>query len=975
MNFRPIKHLLFVLSLLFTVSSGLAQPTILGINITGPSPTNDPSLQWNVVFSEPVAGVTQSNFTLNAAGTAGTIGAVAPVAGNQTWTVTVDGVTGTGTLGVDLSNPAGITGGSGALADTAVGDVYQVDNTQPRVVSITRIDATPTSATRVSFAVLFDEPVYNVGTINFAPSGTLSGTPDSVSTADNLTWVVTVSGISGSGTIGLDLTDTSSIIDAAGNPLFSDFIGGEQYDIDQTGPQLVCITRLDANPTSATTVRFLVEFDEPTTGVQISNFTISGAGTTGNISAVDPGLTPETWIVTVDTITGQGTLGVDLTDPTGIVDGFGNTTTSTGASCEFYDVDLVAPEIVAIVAADASPTSSTTVNFFIIYNEPVTNPALSDLTLILNGVTGTISGIVTSGNQTTVTVTGVSGAGSLCLQANAPTTITDLTGNLVSNVPFSGGCYVICNDAPQVIDSFPADGETTVTTADFIGWVQPAANLNYIIYFDGTFQGTTTGTLFPIPGPLSPGQHSYLIDIEGSCTSGTEVFFNVLNAPVLIFPGDGYRACAEPRGFSWEAVDGATTYTVLVDTTIVGTTTGTELLTTQTLGLAPGTHTWTVQAFNDFGSTQTTRNFVILAEDPIDPTVFTTNGTIHSIVTVGSTAYVGGEFSLVWDGANWNARNNIAAFTINGTTATLTGWSPSVNGAVYALEADGARILLGGNFTRINNEPRARIGALDRATTDVLGFAPGANAAVRAIEVVNGNVMFGGDFTRIGSQVFNFADPGIPAIRLATADATSTSTAGIPVGPNPNASVRDILYDGTHVYVAGVFSQIAEQPIRGLAQFDASSTGGLTLRPDFDIDVDLYVYSLLRLGNRLYFGGSFNSVMGAARQNVAAVTVGDSASSVSLTSWNPRTDSAVHSVDATSTDSPVYIGGTFTTVKQLRNAYLAGVDPVFGFPLTCGFNSDRVIYSIQAGPEGVVNAEQILAGGQSTQTGTMPPVP
>src|SRR5690606_31186624 len=99
-----------------------------------------------------VTGVSTSNFSLAPTGTvAATLDSVSAAPGNATWFVNASGVSGDGTLGASLDNPNGINGSSGALSEVIVGPAYTVDNTDPQVVSINRLDPSPTGASTVNF--------------------------------------------------------------------------------------------------------------------------------------------------------------------------------------------------------------------------------------------------------------------------------------------------------------------------------------------------------------------------------------------------------------------------------------------------------------------------------------------------------------------------------------------------------------------------------------------------------------------------------------------------------------------------------------------------------------------------------------------------------------------------------------------------------------------------------------------------------
>ncbi|HVM70845.1 MAG TPA: hypothetical protein VMT91_03735, partial [Anaerolineales bacterium] len=115
--------------------------------------------------------------------------------------------------------------------------------TPPTVVSINRADASPTSATSVNFTVKFSEPVTGVDASDFTfnTSG-ISGAAVTGISGSHATYTVTVSTGIGDGTLGLNLIDNDSIIDASGNPLGGtgagngDFTTGQTYSI--TGRQI-----------------------------------------------------------------------------------------------------------------------------------------------------------------------------------------------------------------------------------------------------------------------------------------------------------------------------------------------------------------------------------------------------------------------------------------------------------------------------------------------------------------------------------------------------------------------------------------------------------------------------------------------------------------------------------------------------------------------------------------------------------------
>ena len=110
-----------------------------------------------------------------------------------------------------------------------------------------------------------------------------------------------------------------------------------------------------------------------------------------------------------------------------------------------FDVDLVPPTVVSLLRADEDPTLEDTVNFTVIFSEPVTGVSATDFTLDASEhITGAaVDAVNGSGDQYTVTVQLGSGNGMLRLEIPVDAIITDLAGNSLENLPFTGETYII----------------------------------------------------------------------------------------------------------------------------------------------------------------------------------------------------------------------------------------------------------------------------------------------------------------------------------------------------------------------------------------------------------------------------------------------------------------------------------------------------------------------------------------------------
>lgn len=195
-------------------------PTVVSIVPDTTGPTNATTLTQTVTFSEAVSGVDTLDFTVSATGTAAAT--VSSISGSgTTYTVTLTGVSGDGTIGLGLKGSGtGIANGVGnAIAGGAMGGATTIDHTAPSIVSIAPSTAGPTNATTLTQTVTFSEAVTGVDVTDFtlAATGTVAATVSSV-TGSGMTYTVTLNGISGDGTIRLNLNGSGTgIADAAGN--------------------------------------------------------------------------------------------------------------------------------------------------------------------------------------------------------------------------------------------------------------------------------------------------------------------------------------------------------------------------------------------------------------------------------------------------------------------------------------------------------------------------------------------------------------------------------------------------------------------------------------------------------------------------------------------------------------------------------------------------------------------------------------
>ena len=257
----------------------------------------------------------------------------------NTWVTTMSASGGDLLVGgffMDANNNGAIVKEADYLA--AYGMPTTPDTTPPTVVSITRADASPTSAATVNFTVTFSESVTGLDSNDFilTTSGVSGATLSGISSSGSIR-TVTVNTGGGNGTLRLDVVDDDSIMDLSSNPLGGtgvgngDFTTGEVYTVtDTTAPTVQTITRDYTNPTSLLAVDFIVTFSEPVTGVDLTDFALTTTGVSSASLNMFTG-SSAAYRVTVNTGTASGTIRLDLTDDDSILDAVGNPLGGAGA--------------------------------------------------------------------------------------------------------------------------------------------------------------------------------------------------------------------------------------------------------------------------------------------------------------------------------------------------------------------------------------------------------------------------------------------------------------------------------------------------------------------------------------------------------------------------------------------------------------------------------------------------------------------
>ncbi|MHB8242718.1 MAG: hypothetical protein ACYDHN_12105, partial [Solirubrobacteraceae bacterium] len=308
------------------------------------------------------------------------------------------------------------------------------------------------------------------------------------------------------------------------------------------------------------------------------------------------------------------------------------------------------------------------------------------------------------------------------------------------------------------------------------------------------------------------------------------------------------------------------------------------------------------------------------------------NNIVHTLAIAAGVLYVGGQFTEI----SGQTRDSLAAFTIS--TGSLTGWAPQATGSfpwVKALAVSGSEIYLAGNFEGVDGQPRSGFAAVDTSGT-LAAWNPeasGCGGIGLALAATASTVYVGGCFTHIGGQPRS----GVAALDPTTALATAWDPE--PSGGGP--TVTTIAVSGSSLYLGGNFTAIGGQPRNGLAALDTTTAAATSWNPNPNVTsptpnvtggfLGQQVDTVAAAGSQVLAAGSFTSVGGVARKDLAAIdtTTGEA------TAWNPDVEPAFPlmtvPVDALSvTGGAVYVGGSFSSVGGQPRTDLAALDPTTG---------------------------------------------
>ena len=338
-------------------------PTVQSINRASADPTNATSVQWTVTFSESVSGVGTGDFAVAQSGgvSGASVSTVTPAGPADTYTVTANTGSNSGTLGLNLVDDDSIVdgvgnplGGTGAGNGSFTGQTYTIDKTAPQLQTLEMFDNNGNGKVDRVVATFNETLVSSTNngpwTLNNTPSG---GTKGALSTSGSTaTLLITEGGGAqntavGSFTVAL-AQNATGIRDALDNR--SSF--SAQAPTDKASPIVISVNRADPDPSNASTVQWTATFTESVTGVDTADFAVAQGGGLSGASVTGVSGSGATRTVTANTGSGNGTLGLNLVDNDTIQDNIGapNKLGGTGTgngdfTGQVYTIDKTTPQL------------------------------------------------------------------------------------------------------------------------------------------------------------------------------------------------------------------------------------------------------------------------------------------------------------------------------------------------------------------------------------------------------------------------------------------------------------------------------------------------------------------------------------------------------------------------------------------------------------------------------------------------------
>ncbi|WP_239000475.1 putative Ig domain-containing protein [Shewanella sp. LZH-2] len=349
-------------------------------------------------------------------------------------------------------------------------------------------------------------------------------------------------------------------------------------------------------------------------------------------------------------------------------------------------VDGVTPSVTSTAPSGGAVSTDTSVDFTVNFSEPVSNISTDDFALgTTGGATGTVASVsATSGSSVTVTVSGITGNGTIKLNLNGATNISDAAGNVGPAAYTSGSAHTVAiptvPDAPTIGTATAGDGQVSVAFSA-PGNNGGSAITGYTVTSNpGGFTNTGASSPILITGLTNGTAYTFTVTATNGIGTGTASAASNSATP----KADQTITFAQPSNYNFGTTpnlsatsDSGLTVTFSSSTTGVCTVSGVALT-----FVSAGTCTIDAdQAGNSAtnAATTVTQSFTVNAVVPDAPTIGTaTAGDAEATVTFTAPASTGGA-SILAGGYTVTASPGGATGTGSGSPVTVTGLTNGVS--------------------------------------------------------------------------------------------------------------------------------------------------------------------------------------------------------------------------------------------------------------------------------------------------------
>ncbi|MGF1573792.1 MAG: Ig-like domain-containing protein [Sumerlaeia bacterium] len=486
------------------------------------TPTNVLPAEFTVEFSEVVTGFTAADVTVNAGTTTGTPVVNVTGSGAGPYTVSVSGLSGNGTVQVQIIGAGIFDVGLSSPPNSAVAS-FVLDTTPPTyAANLTRSTASPTNALPATFSVQFSEAVTGFTEADVSINqGTTIGTPIVNVTGGPTNYNITVTNLTGNGTITAQILG-AGITDAAGNsPVNS---ATANVLLDTTAPGYATNLQLTSpSPTNTLPASFSVQFTEAVTGFTSADVSVNQGTTLGTPSVNVTGSGAGPYTIEVTGLSGTGTIALQILGA-GITDAAGNAAPNSATSS--VQLDTIVPNftLYEVASTQPNPTNVDSFSYEITFTEAI-NPAsftAADINTSASTVTGTLTPVISGSGAGpyTITISGATSDGDVTAAVNL-TGITDLAGNagvgstLAETITYNTTAPAVATFAVAAAQADPTNVDSFTFEITFTEAINPAT---FTAADVDTSSSTVGGTLIPVI--TGSGAGPYTIVITGASVSG-----------------------------------------------------------------------------------------------------------------------------------------------------------------------------------------------------------------------------------------------------------------------------------------------------------------------------------------------------------------------------------------------------------------------------------------------------------------------